>query len=170
MASRSTRLFENQKRAKQLKAMHERYSIKVAINLVITEDKKVLMLRRFNTGWQDGNYTVPSGHLEAHETLSDTVVREAMEETGVRVEKSDLRLVHVMHMHKPAIEDGDRLTLFFATTKYSNEPRNTEPETCDDLKWFSQQQLPDNTVPYVRQGLIHIQTGSMYSEIGWNDS
>lgn len=47
-------------------------------------DGRVLLLERTNTGWLDGSYGLPSGHVEPGEMPSEAMVREALEEVGVR--------------------------------------------------------------------------------------
>ena len=35
---------------------------RLASLLILEENSKVLLLRRFDTGYEDGNYTLPSGN------------------------------------------------------------------------------------------------------------
>lgn len=72
------------------------------------KDKKVLLLRRFNTGYQDGNYSFPAGHVDEGESVADTLVREAKEEIGVGIKKKDINLAHVMH-RKGTSQSDERL-------------------------------------------------------------
>lgn len=66
--------------------------------LVLVRENKILLSRRFNTGFMDGMYSFPAGHLrDDYETLIEAVVREAREEIGVEIDVADLELVHVMH-------------------------------------------------------------------------
>ena len=55
------------------------------------------MLRRFNTGYEDGNYSVIAGYLEGNETVIAAMIREAREEAGISIAAEDLRVVGVMH-------------------------------------------------------------------------
>jgi len=49
--------------------------------LVLIARDKILLSRRYNTGFLDGYYGFPAGHLkDDEETLSQTVIREAREE------------------------------------------------------------------------------------------
>ena len=67
----------------------KRFSIKVAVHLILEKDGKILMLRRFNTGWQDGNYSLVAGHFDGGERGRDAMVREAKEEAGIDVLADD---------------------------------------------------------------------------------
>lgn len=71
--------------------MSERHKIAAAVHLLIFDDRgQLLMLRRANTGYEDGKWTVPAGHIDAGESASQAACREAMEELGILVEPSDL--------------------------------------------------------------------------------
>ncbi len=121
-------------------------------------------MRRLNTGYQDGQYGLPSGHLEDNESISHGLCREVKEEIGVFIKPSDLSLVHVMHRKETDI----RVDLFFVATKIKGTPVNAEPDKCDDLQWFRLDKLPKNTIGYVKQAINNYLKGKIYSEIGWN--
>lgn len=132
----------------------------VTVNLLFIRDDKILLLRRFNTGFRDGEYTVPAGHIDGSEDIKDAAVREAKEEAGVDVAVSDLIFSTVMHR----IEDEERVDFFFIAHTWSGEAFNAEPEKCDDLRWFDLNRLPENTVPYVQQALRNHFDGISFAE------
>lgn len=134
-----------------------------AVYLLLVRDNKVFLLRRFNTGWSDGLYTLPAGHIDGNESLTAAMCREALEETGVTIEAKDLQFVHAMHRQS----NVEYLDFFFTATKWQGEPYNAEPEKSDDAGWFPLDQLPENTLPYVKQVIADYQQGRYYSEIGW---
>lgn len=135
-----------------------------AVYLVLKKDGKVLLGKRCNTGYQDGNYQVPAGHVDADELPKQAMVREAKEEIGVDIDEKVLRFVHLSFRpkHDPT---GDRVDIFFEASEWKGEITNTEPEKCDDLNWFDLNQLPQNTVPHVRVALECIQKGEFFSEL-----
>ena len=124
---------------------------------------QVLLLRRFNTGYEDGNYSVPAGHLDGDEPATHAMARETHEETGLVVAPATLQLVHLMHRRAEA----ERLDLFFAPTAWAGTPAVHEPDKCDELRWCPVGQLPPNVVGYVRTALGRIREGVSYSEYGW---
>ena len=132
--------------------------------LFLIKDNKILLQRRFQTGFQDGNYGVPAGHLDGGETAREGCVREIKEEIGIAVLPHDTEVVHVMH-RKGSLDE--RIDFFMTANQYTGEITNCEPNKCDDLCWFPLDELPDNTVDYVRIAIENYRKGILYSEFGW---
>jgi 8-oxo-dGTP diphosphatase len=133
----------------------------VDVHVLFEREGKYLLLRRFNTGFCDGAYSLPAGHVEEGESACSAAKREAMEEVWVGVK--DPEMVHMMH-HK---SDTVRISLFFKAKAWRDEPVNVEPHKCDHMAWFPKTRLPDNVVPYVRFALQQIEMSVSYSEYGW---
>lgn len=127
----------------------------------------MLLARRFNTGYMDGHYSVPAGHIDGGETILEGCAREMNEEIGITVKPTDLAVVHVMH--RRGTEGGkERIDFFLTARDYTGTIENREPDKCDHLSWFPLNALPDNTVPYIRQAIEAMQRNEFYSEFGWN--
>lgn len=141
-----------------------RSTFPVAVHLFFLRDQQILLLRRFNTGYEDGNYSVVAGHVDAGETVTQAALREAREETGVTISPSHLHIVHVMHRKST----DERIDFFLAVRRWSGDIANLEPHKCDQLAWFPLDVLPPNLIPYVRHALQNYQQGLYYSEFGWS--
>jgi 8-oxo-dGTP diphosphatase len=138
----------------------ERFTLRAAAYLILIRDEKILLSRRFNTGWRDGDYSLIAGHLDPRESIRTTMVREAKEEAGIVIERSDLQFVHVMQQY----ENAEYFDFYFTVEDWKGEPTNLEPNKCDDMRWFSFNKLPENLVPNVRQALVAYKVGENYSE------
>jgi len=141
----------------------EKFKIIPTVYLILVEDKKILLLRRYNTGFHDGEYSFPAGHLRGNETLREAMVREAREEIGVELDLKDLKLIHIMHRKEPTEE---RVNFFFPAKKWIGELKITEPSKCDDLSWFALGNLPENIIPYIKQVINCFKDNIFYSEFG----
>jgi 8-oxo-dGTP diphosphatase len=144
--------------------MTERFKAIVSVYVLFVKDGKLLMLRRANTGYEDGKYSLVAGHADGNEALTYATVREAKEESGVDIKPEDLRLKVVMHR----IDDREQLDFFFEAKQWQGEPKNAEPEKCDDLNWFPLDQLPERTIPYIREAVRCYREGIIYAEFGWD--
>jgi ADP-ribose pyrophosphatase YjhB (NUDIX family) len=137
----------------------------VTVHLLFFREGKILLSRRFKTGFRDGEYSVPAGHLDGDETVIAAAAREAAEEVGVHIEPQDLFFSSVMHRN----EGDERVDFFLHVRAWSGEPVNIEPDKCDDLRWEEVDSLPANTVPYVRQAIRNHFDGVCFEEFGWYD-
>ena len=141
----------------------ERFKLIPEAHLLLFRDETVLLLRRENTGFEDGNYSVIAGHIDGGESARAAMSREARAEAGLLIDPEDLSLCHIMHRRAR----DERVSFFFTTERWTGEPRNLEPHKCSDLSWFPCHALPPNMVPYVRAAIEATRRGSMYSEPGW---
>ena len=140
-----------------------RAAFPVTVHLLFFREDQVLLLRRFNTGYADGQYSVPAGHLDGGETVIAAAAREAAEETGVRIAPEDVIFSSVMHRR-----DGDERVDFFVRLRHwQGEPTNTEPDKCDELRWVRLGDLPENIIPYVRKAIQNHRDGIKFDEFGW---
>lgn len=139
-----------------------RFRAVVAVHLMLLRGDAVLLLRRQNTGYEDGNFSLIAGHLDGNETATAAMVREAAEEAHIAIDPADLRCVHVMH-RKEAHGD-ERIDLFFTAAEWQSEPTIGEPEKCGELRWAERDALPPNVVPYIRAALQQIGANMPYSE------
>jgi len=140
----------------------ERFRAPVAVHILMVRDGEVLLLRRFNTGYEDGNFSVPAGHLDGNETVIAAGIREAREETGVDIAPADMHVVQVMHR----FAEEERIDYFVAVERWSGDISNREPEKCDLLDWFPIDSLPGNMVPYVQFGIESWRTGTPFTTFG----
>ena len=140
-----------------------RATFPVTVHLLFFREGQVLLLRRFNTGYADGQYSVPAGHLDGDETVVAAARREAWEEIGLQIQSEDILFSSVMHRM-----DGDERVDFFVEVRmWEGEPANTEPDKCDDLRWADLDRLPENVVPYVKKAIQNHHGGLMFDEFGW---
>jgi len=140
-----------------------RFQLLSAVHLFLIRDGQILLLRRFNTGYEDGNYSVPAGHLDGGEQIKAAMIREAQEEVCIKLDSQALEVVGVMHR----LSNDERIDWFLAADAWSGEIANGEPECCNDLRWFDLDALPDNIIPYVRQALKNFQQGRWFDSFGW---
>jgi 8-oxo-dGTP diphosphatase len=142
----------------------DRHKITAAVHLILEEKGEILLLRRFNTGYEDGNYSVVAGHIDSNERAHHAMIREAKEEAGITIKKEHLETIHVMHRKG---KDRERIDFFVKAKSWHGKPINMEKHKCDDLSWFGLDELPENIVPYIMFALENIKNRNYYSEFGW---
>ena len=112
----------------------------------------------------DGMYSLIAGHLDGGESVSDAMIREAFEEGRMKFDKKDLEPATVLHRKSDEFEYID---FFFVIKKWVGEPEIGEPDKCDALTWFPIDNLPDNTLPYIKEALKNYKNQIPFSESGW---
>jgi 8-oxo-dGTP pyrophosphatase MutT (NUDIX family) len=143
----------------------QRASVRAAVYLILRQEEQVLLARRYNTGFQDGNYSLVAGHVEADESLTAALIREAHEEAGITLAPTQVEFVHLLH--RKSDDDLIYFDFFFVAYEWMGVVVNCEPQRCDDLRWFPMSALPANLVDYVRDVLASLAHGTRLSESGW---
>lgn len=142
----------------------ERFKLIPAVYLILRKNDEILLLRRANTGYQDGKYSLIAGHLDGNELATVGMAREAKEEAGITIDPAKLRLVHTAHRLGRNQIGQERIDLFYELNEWQGEITNTEPEKCDDLSWFDINSLPKNILPFIGMVLRDVSQGISYSE------
>ena len=143
--------------------MHAKFP--VTVHMFFFRGEKVLLIRRYRTGYMDGHYSVPAGHLDGNEPVRLAAVREAFEEIGVRIDPQNIAFAEVFHRQ----EGDERVDFFVHVREWSGEPVNAEPQKCDELRWTDINDLPEKTIPYVRRAIENFRAGVLFEEFGWGN-
>ena len=141
----------------------DRFMLISAVHVFLVRDHKILLLRRFNTGYEDGKYSVIAGHLDGDEQVKTAGIREAREEVGIEIPSQDLQVVGVMHRKS----SDERIDFFLATASWSGQIVNSEPDKCDELVWHDLDEQPMNVIPYVQRALDNYRRGIWFDSFGW---
>ena len=144
-------------------AKSERPLLTVDVHLLLQDEGRVLLGLRANTGYYDGYYHVPAGHLEKEETFVQALIRETAEELGIAVDEEDVELAYVLHNKS----NNDRIGLFFRVGRWGGDIQNNELDKCAALEWFPLNAPPENTVPYLKHALHDIGRKVTIGDFGW---
>ena len=110
--------------------MKERYKSPIAVYIILRDyNKRILLMRRKNTGFHDGLWSLPSGHVEKNESIQTAIIREAKEEINIRIIKKNLKLKYIIH-RKSTIDTY--IDCFFECNIWKNNVKNNEPQKCSD--------------------------------------
>ena len=143
----------------------ERYLSRIGVDIFLerknekTGVKEILMLKRAGTGYYDGYYDLPGGHLEDEEDIFDGMIREAKEEIGITLKREEMEILHIYHKYKRGM-----LKFVFKANKYDGVPVNAELHQCEKIEWVEIEKLPENIVPSIKNELDNIKNGIYYSK------
>lgn len=135
--------------------MTARSRFDIIAHTFVFDHDRLLLLRRANTGFLDGYYSLPGGHVEAGEEVATAAAREVAEEAGIEV--LDMAPVVVMPY-------GDGVDFLFEAKRWRGTAKIGEPNRCDDLIWVPPDQLPEKTAPYLGKALELRSAGIWYHE------
>ena len=141
--------------------MTEPFKIFGAVFVFLQCEGKIFLMRRANTGYRDGYYALPSGHIEHNESVLNAAVREVKEETGLSIQPEQLKFAHALYRRS----DRTYADYYFTCDSWEGEPIIAEPHKCDAADWFSVDELPEKVPSEVIQALECLKQGKPFSEI-----
>lgn len=109
-------------------------------NMCMVKNKdQVLVLDRNDPVWP--GLTFPGGHVEAHESFHDSVVREVKEETGLTISHPQLVGVKQFYDHN----DERYLVFFYIAEQFSGTVKESDESK---LTWMSAKELKKQKLAY----------------------
>lgn len=113
----------------------------VGANVLAVSDGKLLLLGKRKSVYGDGTWGLPGGHLELGESMLAAAARELKEETGLVAKK----ISFISLANNPRENQGNRhyIQLGFLAEGIEGEPKNLEPDRCEEWRWFDLNKLPE---------------------------
>jgi 8-oxo-dGTP pyrophosphatase MutT (NUDIX family) len=141
----------------------KRVTASVNVYLILRKNDQVLLLLRKNSGYLDGHWGFPAGHVELGESATNGMIREAKEELGITLSAEDLKVVHIIHRKTSRAN----IDIFFECDRWQGEIVNQEEQKCGGLEFFSLASLPSPIVDYNANALKDLEQKQFYSERGF---
>ena len=143
--------------------MKERNKLPISVQLLLENQNKILLMKRKNTGYEDGKYSLPGGHVEANEEIRKALVREAKEEIGININVEDLEFYKVLN--RKVSQSREYVDFVFKTKRWSGEISNNEKEKCEEIIWADKDKIPENTLDFIPK--ILNKNESAYMPYNW---
>lgn len=111
------------------------YHKEVAIFL-INNKKEVLLQKRASTKEIEPNkWAWHGGHVVAHESTVDAIIRETKEELGISLNKDSIQLLLTLRRDK--MPNKQFTFAYYAFCNYQINQFNIQKEELSEIKWFS---------------------------------
>lgn len=119
--------------------------------LIFNKKKEVLLKKRSkNSKNEIGKWEKPGGEIDFGERSIQAMKREIKEETDIDIDIWGL-LPHTDHILKK--EKQHWMALNYLASVKSGIAKNTEPDKCDELKWFPLNKLPKKLANPTKESL-----------------
>ncbi|RMC48824.1 8-oxo-dGTP diphosphatase [Lactobacillus sp. ESL0228] len=106
---------------------------------MIKNNQKILVINRNDPTWP--GLTFPGGHVEAHESFHDSVIREIKEETNLTIKKP-----HLVGIKQFYDDNNNRYIVFFyIATKFSGQLKASKE---GELIWMTKKELQQKKLAY----------------------
>jgi 8-oxo-dGTP diphosphatase len=116
------------------------------------KDGKVLIVRRVAGDFLGGNYELPGGGVDEGETFAEAVMREAKEETSLKV----VAIEGMFDGFDYATDDEPKVRMFGFTVKTSDTKVRLSPAEHDDYAWIAGKEIDNYPMTPEMRGCLRI--------------
>ena len=110
---------------------------RITIDGIIIKDQKILLVKRKNDPFKD-KWALPGGFVEYGEKTEDAIMREVLEETGLRTKINQLAGVYSDPNRDPR---GHTITIVYMLDIIGGELK--AGDDASDIKFFNVKELPE---------------------------
>ena len=109
---------------------------KLVVGIAIVKDGRILIVRRVPDDYLGGNYELPGGGVDEGESIEDSIKREALEETGLKV-------LTILSMHQGFDYEtpSNKVRQFNFLVDVLEGEVKLEPSEHDSFEWISKTDL-----------------------------
>ena len=143
--------------------MTDRIKFNATVSFLLEKDGKFILFYRTDGYFKDGWWVLPAGHIEADETATQAVIREAKEELNINIDAKDVIFAHVVHN---MVGENKRIDFYFRVKNFKGKIKNMEPDKCVKMEFFAKDTMPplEKIAPTSLQALKSIWNNIYYSE------
>ena len=145
--------------------MKKRNKLPISVQLLLEKGNKILLLKRKNTGYEDGKYSLPGGHVEANEEIRKALVRETKEEIGIDIDAKEIEFYKVLN--RKVNKKQEYVDFVFKTKHWTGNITNEEKDKCEEIIWVDMDKIPENTLDFIPK--ILKKGGSAYLPYNWEE-
>lgn len=115
--------------------------------MLFDKSEKILLGLRVKAG-EETSWCFPGGKIEANESLEQSAARELHEETGLKLNASNIKAFTLLiDQASPRINTTIGLSAKLSDDHLKDHIRVTEPEIFEKWAWFDLSELPANLFP-----------------------
>ena len=140
--------------------------VRAGVGIMLLRDGKVLLGKRHDDPNKadseldgEGTWTMPGGKLDFGDKIADGAARELVEETGIEIDPSKLKLHSVTNERT---SNAHFVTIGFICKESEGEAKTLEPDEITEWKWFALDDLPDKVFPASFKMLEQYKSGEIY--------
>ena len=135
----------------------ERTERVILTNMCMIQDGSKVLVEDKRSKWADG-IIFPGGHVEEHEPIVDSIIREVREETGLTIEEPQL-----CGIKEWINEDGSRYIVFlFKADHFSGELVSSSE---GQVFWMEKEEVPKSNWIWHMDSLMKIMDKGEFTEL-----
>jgi 8-oxo-dGTP diphosphatase len=138
----------------------------IGVGVMISNNNRILLGKRHGDPEKadselhgESSWTMPGGKLHFGEILKDAACREVFEETGIKIDSENLKIISVTD---DIIEDAHFVTIGFLYEGRVGEPKAMEPDEITEWKWFDLDNLPSPIFFPSQRVIDHFKSQKIY--------
>lgn len=128
-------------------------TLKLATYCLFKYNDKYLFIKRGDTNYMNGYWSIPAGKIDEGEDIYTGTIREMNEELDLNLTKDKMKIIHTLFRH-----DAGWVEVFFETELQTDQLNIKEPNKITEIVWKeSFDALPQPHIKSVKEAIINYQ-------------